>query len=856
MDTINEKTAAEEAFLSELYKKYPLARQLIFSRRDTTGEELLPAFVPMLACMTDPSIKGDCCAVLPSVERVGAYVATLVALSEVARDFDKKLAEYAASGFREGDRVRVLPTDYVFEFGGVFEGHDFFKLNVIDSRSGESRSFPIRDIVRLEKTDRSRPKGRGGSKLGDAELSELDYLVGTRTYGNDALLSNEIILVSTQVHFRDFMDNVLIARSDKPEVKLNVRDIVPWGVVTPDGDIDFRDSYAASGAPLIAVASRIEYAAEACRKGGLDAARVIVDGASRIGDSFQALDDLVEDSKLLILSGHVDSGLLADIHDRECDIWTLPDNQQHLIGSGPLLPEFRRSYNNASGFRLQLIPCESELIDKVAAALLQADSLLRDQETDEDNKKLLSMFFSRLLELSACVASDDVHFETMKDRIGDLENETLLRKRWMDPQLVGLFESALADLRGATLSANLHKGEALIDCIQSIQANKRKPLVVADTAGSAAGTRDMLSGLVDDIPVQVVDKLEVQDGATDIILTGWPRARKLNRLISTYPARNIYALAYGFESRWFDKARKAKTRQISRWISDERTFERLTGIIPPPGIGSGGSNEPVPDTSELEQVLDLEERLGRIRKGPAPGGGYEETREARYLGFVGSGYAYLTPTHKVPDVSEIVDGGTSDKSVVFKTVDKLRVGDYVLFRERADRDIVRYVAELMTGRADYDRVRRQASVWKDALKNSGLTVMQLCEALERIGGSKTLQTLRNWLNDDDMIGPGRREDLDLIYKVTNYAPLGKSLNKIWEAIVAIRGSHTGAGAKISQILATQLPQQFGGFAGEEASVKLEFDGKSIGTAVILQIESIGDELQAVQTSWINYLHRE
>lgn len=856
METEEKRAITDGAFLSDLYKKYPLARELVFSRRDSPGEEILPAIIPMLACMTDPLIEGDCCAVLPSVERVAAYVATLVALSEVARDFDQRLAEYAATGFKEGDRVRVLPTDYVFEFGGVFEGHDFFKLNVIDSSSGETRSFPMREIVRLEKTERSRPKGRGGSQLGEAELSELDYLVGTKTYGNDALLGNEIILVSTQVHFKDFMDNVLIARTDNPEIKLSVRDIIPWGVVTPEGDIDFRDSHAASGAPLIAVASRIDYAAEACRRGGLDAARVIIDGASRVGESYQALDDLVEQSKLVILAGHVDSGILSDIHDRECDIWTLPANQEQLIGSGPLLPEFRRSYHNSVGFRLQLIPCESALIDRVADELLEADKLLRSQEADEDQKKLLSMFFSRLLELSACVATDDVHLRLLKERIDGLANEVSVRKRWMDPGLIKIFERALADLQDATVSANLHKGEALLDCIESIRQQRRRPVVVADTAGSAAGTRDMLKGLADNVPVEVVDKLTVQGNSTDIILTGWPRARKLNRMLSAYPAQNIFALAYGFESRWFDNASKAKTRQISRWISDEDQFQKLTGIAPPSGIGSSQSDNLVFDTNELDQVLDLERRLGSIRKGPSPSGEYEEVREARYIGFVGTGYAYLTPTHKVPDVSEIVDGSTSEKSVVFKTVDKLRVGDYVLFRERSDRDIVRYVAELMTGGAEYDRVRRQASIWKDALRQSGLSVMSLHSILERRGSPKTEQTLRNWLNDDEMIGPGRREDLDLIYKATTHEPLGKSLDKVWEAILTIRGSHTAAGAKISQILAVQLPKQFEGFTGEEASVNLEVDGKAIGTAVILQIENIGEELQAVQSSWINYLQRE
>ena len=60
---------------------------------------------------------------------------------------------------------------------------EFFKVfSTIDSSSGEMRSFPMHEIVRLEKTDRKTPKGRGGSPLGEVEgAGRVGEVNGTST---------------------------------------------------------------------------------------------------------------------------------------------------------------------------------------------------------------------------------------------------------------------------------------------------------------------------------------------------------------------------------------------------------------------------------------------------------------------------------------------------------------------------------------------------------------------------------------------------------------------------------------------------------------------------------------------------
>ena len=203
--------------------------------------------------------------VLPCRERVAAFTAILAALSAAKEHFPILHEKYVQRGFEVGERVRVLPTGHVFEFGGFFthEYSHFFKLRLLNDTTGV-RSFPIKDAVLLEKTTRKAPKGTGRSKLGSYMPSPIDEILNIQSGGNNALLANEIMLVSTQREFLDLIDTVSVCRADNPSTAYLLRDVIPWGVVNSEGNIVFRDSSAATGAPLIAVSARTEFIAKAC----------------------------------------------------------------------------------------------------------------------------------------------------------------------------------------------------------------------------------------------------------------------------------------------------------------------------------------------------------------------------------------------------------------------------------------------------------------------------------------------------------------------------------------------------------------------------------------------------------------
>ena len=67
---------------------------------------------------------------------------------------------FAHKGLRRGERVKVKPNDFVYEYDGVWEEYPgFFRLKVMGEET--RRSFPIGEVLRIEPTDRLRPKGKG-----------------------------------------------------------------------------------------------------------------------------------------------------------------------------------------------------------------------------------------------------------------------------------------------------------------------------------------------------------------------------------------------------------------------------------------------------------------------------------------------------------------------------------------------------------------------------------------------------------------------------------------------------------------------------------------------------------------------
>ena len=121
--------------------------------------------------------------------------------------------------------------------------------------------------------------------------------------------------------------------------------------------------------------------------------------------------------------------------------------------------------------------------------------------------------------------------------------------------------------------------------------------------------------------------------------------------------------------------------------------------------------------------------------------------------------------------------------------------------------------------------------------------------LTELGTGKTLVTIRNWLNNDSMIGPGLRTDLDLIVKLTKSKELEEMKDEVWAAIKQIRGAHLRAGMRLTNMLLQKLPSRLGEI--EENGTKISID--DVVTAWGVQVEDISVQFEQFPRSSVNRL---
>jgi hypothetical protein len=169
-------TTGGDTFLQDtlaiINKRFPLLSAIRIGTRTELAP--IPAFIGLIAAIVE-SAKNPCCVVLPDTTGVALGTAVLTATTALQRNVANLLRAFADNCLTVGDRVLVHPSGFIYEYGGFFTPQHF-RLKVIDRN--ESRSLPVGDVARLEKSIRKRPKGHLNSNLGSPRATVLGTLIG------------------------------------------------------------------------------------------------------------------------------------------------------------------------------------------------------------------------------------------------------------------------------------------------------------------------------------------------------------------------------------------------------------------------------------------------------------------------------------------------------------------------------------------------------------------------------------------------------------------------------------------------------------------------------------------------------
>ena len=372
---------------------------------DDSPEERIPWFFALLLAAAMKSEPGACCFVLDKTPGTAPLTAVILALARLQEDFPCLAESYARNALSVGQHVRVKPSDYVYEYEGIWEGHpDLFRLKVLDKP--EWRSFRMSDVLRLEPTDRRRPKGMLASNLSVFDRSSLDELLGITTYGNDSMIHNVALLYMAQARFAGIAEIVFLTPSHSYRLD-RLSSFLPWGTIGPGGEIKTGDAYQVIGEPLIAVSRVPQDIADAATSASDSSKVVIVDGARGIVNDLQAFDDIADRHRVVILASPDETDEIQLLRDRECPVWHLSPSEvmigedhpgersrKSLVGRTVRVADLRERCNVVA------IDCQNDDLQAAAAAMERVAATLDGTDERSETDDLLARLYGVLLEIS------------------------------------------------------------------------------------------------------------------------------------------------------------------------------------------------------------------------------------------------------------------------------------------------------------------------------------------------------------------------------------------------------------------------------------------------------------------------
>lgn len=291
----------------------------------------------------------------------------------------------------------------------------------------------------------------------------------------------------------------------------------------------------------------------------------------------------------------------------------------------------------------------------------------------------------------------------------------------------------------------------------------------------------------------------------NVIVVGWIGKNAMRTILYGYESKEYFVLVYECEEKWKkshirDWRRKVDSSNNTRIIKKSlSTKKQVIEFNTDEKIEQEKKEETISNNyGELDDIerLILENRYKRYSTG---GAGSSELVKAYPVSFVGDVLAFYRIGHKVITVTDIIN--QKDDKIVSKSPEELKVGDFVVIRE-SQKDIVREIADGILEKEGHDDFRELASKWKEALSVEQVfsSTDEIVEKIRVAGCKKDSMTIKNWINNDEMIIPNDLDDLMCIAKATGDEVLLEKAEKVYFAGKYVRATHGKAGRILSERL--------------------------------------------------------
>lgn len=839
-DGIPTMTSRFSELIDEVLERYPIIGQMrFFERGDETPAAPAPPILGVMLNILRQADAGGFCLVLPSRDQLPFALAVTAALKGIEEGFEELELDRLTVPWVSGQMVKVAPEGWVFEFvedGRVVKGRSWIVLR--NPRDDNLRYLPQEEVFRLTPTDATSPSPPARMGPGRWKLAPIDQLLQIRTGGNLAIIPNSVILVSSRAATEEQAGETFISVGEGPAFQ--VQQVLTWGRIGRDGHLVSEDRRDGARDPIVAVTHSVDLMIAACRRPEIGRKNVIIDGASALSRNLQGYDEIAARHRVLVVSDPTEEDPPEILMSRGCEVWAPPPG---LITGSP------REGGEVSGWFSRPAARARNCANLALEGLLVTDPLVEDLHRSFKKIELLSKggseasegIVARVLRLLLtvcewCGSPGQAETDSFCANLSELGVALSRGRPWISAEISDELEKA-QKLCIKALDEPEKVGVEKSDMLLSQLSGGPRTAIVTRAAHAAARLRFQVESIGASASVHQAWGL-LPEEVDLIVLFSWLGRTRVRKLASQFMAPRIQVIGYPFELDWMDSFRGFWNRERQRYQRSTEDVRRFTGLATWPEDERDPSTMPLPEPHPPDDVDPITLILNRRRKGLSGRRGSEgENREAKYIGFLGPGYAFLTETHKVPVLTDFLFTGEPSRGrIPLWPLRKLRLGDFLLFRDHGTQDIISLLAESELGKDTYSGLRELAASWRAPLASIASNPHTVWARLQQAGLTRNPTTVKTWLTDEDRIGPRSEKDLALIAEVSGDTFLKENLRDVSSAIREVWAAHIKAGFSLSSLLLKELPGMLPDIGPEGGRFDFGFGGGWIVT-----IDEIGEE---------------
>lgn len=812
---------------------------------------------------------------LPNRLQSARWIATFCTLEVMRNDY--KANSSVGLEFSRGQKLKV--NNCVVEFDGEEFSHNVNQWVMRVKCSNGLYSIPLDRKLKFQPADTKRPlstleKVKAAYYSSEILNNQLDSILGIKTQGNRAIFEDNIILVSKIGETQRFITENYIN-------KRQIVELFPWGKVDIQGSVTALTWGQIRTQPSALIASDLYGTTECLSSQPFKTKGIIIDGVASCVKDLQRLDDNILHLNIptIVIADLFETELLHHLEGRDFKIWQWNKNNLSesrsviLVNRENPFASLNHSLTNYTQQQLIVEGCEYPQLTELVDSILELSKAISPE--DDQLQTLYSQLIKLVNELSRVIwLPDNVWITNFLDRLYLLQASFAKEKKWMTDNVVKVVDtglSTLAELASSLFSNSDSKTDKLRRLFNSLSYNDTLAIVVPHENDAEAARQYWQNELPARrfIQLHFLPVSELRDAGemgllTQLVVCGWLNHSRMYPLLHLHIAPKITALLYPFEIKWFKNAQRRwqkqnnyhiRAKDFSNTLKLSESSLKFVDFSP-----DTLSLDPIPKQEKLD-IIDFELKLKRYRYAVyvATDTPTDQIVRAKTIVFTQNRFAFITETHRLLVINDLIRGKNAQSGIHRRDLRELKGGDYVLFRE-SDKDIIREIADKFLVERNLGHLREVASLWKVPLQEKyeayGFDLDRLTLLLWDAGCEREPSTIKNWLFDDDQIGPKNENDtLKRIAKATRNNMLLDKITEVEEAIKKVRNAHRQAATYITEKLLMNLSKildsEVDSYTSFRESMTLDLD--DFGQIKILRIEEILDEWKSYNINLVNRL---